>query len=87
LSYGEAHRVALAAALAPRPRLLLLDEPFSGLDFGLRARLLRILAEVSERQGAAVILASHDAEPYGRWAHQVIRLGAGTHRPDGEPDA
>ncbi|MDG2479365.1 MAG: ABC transporter ATP-binding protein, partial [Alphaproteobacteria bacterium] len=62
LSGGEQQRVALARALAPKPRVLLLDEPFSGLDVRLREEVrdqtLRILREV----GAAALVVTHDAE-------------------------
>ena len=62
LSGGEQQRVALARALAPRPSLLLLDEPFSNLDRRLgdrvRARTLALLREL----GAAAILVTHDPE-------------------------
>ncbi len=61
LSRGTAQRVSLARALLHQPSLLLLDEPFAGLDGGARDRLLRLLAEARER-GAAVLVATHDLE-------------------------
>lgn len=59
LSGGEQQRVALARAIAVRPRLLLLDEPFSGLDMVLRNSLLQILHNLSSRAGIAILLVSH----------------------------
>jgi molybdate transport system ATP-binding protein len=60
LSGGERQRVALARALAPRPRLLLLDEPLSALDAPLREALRGELRQLLERAGVPVILVTHD---------------------------
>ncbi|MBL5974164.1 MAG: ATP-binding cassette domain-containing protein [Candidatus Leucobacter sulfamidivorax] len=62
LSGGERQRVALARSLAPRPRLLLLDEPLSALDRGLRERLASELAVLLRRAGTTAILVTHDEE-------------------------
>ena len=60
LSGGQQQRVALARALAPRPDLLLLDEPFSNLDTGLRERLSLELRDILKASGATVVLVTHD---------------------------
>lgn len=60
LSGGEQRRVALARALAPRPRLVLLDEPFSGLDPNLRAETRQAVLEALGREGATGVLVTHD---------------------------
>ena len=60
LSGGQQQRVALARALAPRPELLLLDEPFSNLDTGLRERLSQELRDIIKASGATAILVTHD---------------------------
>ncbi len=60
LSRGTAQRAALARALLHRPGLLLLDEPFSGLDRASRERLARRIREAREERGVALILATHD---------------------------
>ncbi|MEP6561074.1 MAG: ABC transporter ATP-binding protein, partial [Nakamurella sp.] len=60
LSGGEAQRVALARALAPRPRLLLLDEPLAALDRTLRERLLTDLREVLTSTGTTAVFVTHD---------------------------
>ena len=60
LSGGEQQRVALARALAPRPRLVLLDEPFSALDAFLRAGTRRAVADALAQAGASALLVTHD---------------------------
>jgi iron(III) transport system ATP-binding protein len=60
LSGGQQQRVALARALAPRPELLLLDEPFSGLDVDLRERLSLEVRDVLKRFGTTAVLVTHD---------------------------
>lgn len=60
LSGGQQQRVALARALAPRPRLLLLDEPFSNLDVDLRERLSLEVREIIKAAGSTAILVTHD---------------------------
>jgi len=60
LSGGQQQRVALARALAPRPRLILLDEPFSSLDSDLRERISLEVRDVLKRTGTTAILVTHD---------------------------
>ncbi|HMN19795.1 MAG TPA: ABC transporter ATP-binding protein [Ottowia sp.] len=60
LSGGQQQRVALARAMAPRPRLLLLDEPFSNLDADLRERLAHELRAILKAAGATVLFVTHD---------------------------
>lgn len=60
LSGGQQQRVALARALAPRPRLLLLDEPFSNLDVDLRERLAHEVRAILKQAGATALLVTHD---------------------------
>ncbi len=60
LSGGQQQRVAIARALAPRPNILLLDEPFSNLDVELREHLARGLREVLKQAGVTVIMVSHN---------------------------
>jgi iron(III) transport system ATP-binding protein len=62
LSGGQQQRVALARALAPRPRLLLLDEPFSSLDVDLREHLAHELRGILKRAGATALLVTHDQQ-------------------------
>ena len=60
LSGGQQQRVALARALAPRPRLLLLDEPFSNLDVDLRERLAHEVRGILKSAGATALFVTHD---------------------------
>ena len=60
LSGGQQQRVALARALAPRPQLILLDEPFSNLDVDLRERLSLEVREILQRQNITAVLVTHD---------------------------
>lgn len=60
LSGGQQQRVALARALAPKPELLLLDEPFSNLDVSLREHLSMEVREILKNQGTTAILVTHD---------------------------
>lgn len=62
LSGGQQQRVALARALAPRPDLLLLDEPFSNLDISLRERLAQEVRDILKNQQITAILVTHDQE-------------------------
>jgi len=76
LSVGERQRAALAALLAGRPRLILLDEPTRGMDAETRQLLLRNLKQ-RRGQGACVVLASHDVELMASCAERVILLAEG----------
>lgn len=60
LSGGQQQRIALARALAPRPRLLLLDEPFSALDVDLRERLAHEVRALLKQMGTAALFVTHD---------------------------
>jgi len=77
LSFGEQHRVALASVIAPDPELILLDEPFAGLDPTQRLRLLKILAQLREERGTTIVIASHDPLPDLEWADRVVVMENG----------
>lgn len=62
LSGGQQQRIALARALAPRPRLLLLDEPFGSQDIELREMLAREVRDILKREGMTAILVTHDQQ-------------------------
>lgn len=78
LSGGERQRVALARSLAPRPRLLLLDEPFSALDRELRERLASETREILRETGTTAIMVTHDHAEAAAVADRVVRMRAGT---------
>ena len=77
LSLGEQHRVALASVMAMHPSLLLLDEPFAGIDFGERRRLLNTLTDYRNRWQTAVLIASHDDLPAVDWAERRLEMKGG----------
>jgi thiamine transport system ATP-binding protein len=74
LSGGEAKRVAVARALAAQPRLLLLDEPLSGLDPDLHDRLADQLVGILQRTGTTAIWVTHDRAEARRVADRTIEL-------------
>ncbi|MGH7040671.1 MAG: ABC transporter ATP-binding protein [Acetobacteraceae bacterium] len=77
LSGGEQQRVALARTLAPEPRLVLLDEPFSALDAGLRQDVRQTVASVLKRTGATAVLVTHDQAEALSMGDAVAVLRAG----------
>ncbi len=77
LSGGEQQRVALARALAPKSRLLMLDEPIGSLDRTLRDRLLVELRAVLQREGLTVLYVTHDQQEAFAIADRIVVLRAG----------
>jgi thiamine transport system ATP-binding protein len=76
LSGGEAQRVALARALAPRPRVLLMDEPFGALDRELHDRLVVEVHQMLKSLDITAVHVTHDPEEAAAIADEVIRLPA-----------
>jgi thiamine transport system ATP-binding protein len=87
LSGGEAQRVALARALAPRPRLLMLDEPLASLDRSLRDRLAGELPALLRAEGVAAIHVTHDQSEAFAVADRVAVVRAGAAVAVGRPAA
>ena len=77
LSGGEMRRAAIARALLPRPRLLLLDEPFAGLDEGRRQALIPYLLRMRDTLKTPMILVSHDDRDVSVLAQTVLTLDGG----------
>jgi iron(III) transport system ATP-binding protein len=77
ISGGQQQRVALARALAPRPELLLLDEPFSNLDVDLRERLSHEVRDIIRASGATAVLVTHDQREAFAMADEIGVLHAG----------
>ncbi|MFC1931032.1 ABC transporter ATP-binding protein [Chloroflexota bacterium] len=82
LSGGEKQRVALASVLAIQPKVLILDEPTRGMEYGLKAELMKFLHQYA-RQGNTVILVTHDVETVAEYADRVVLLGEGNIIVDG----
>lgn len=85
LSGGEQQRVALARAMAPRPRLLMLDEPLGALDRTLREQLMDELRRVLQQSGIPAIYVTHDQEEAFTFADKLIILHEGRVEQAGSP--
>ena len=78
-------RVAVARALAPRPEVILLDEPFSALDAGLRATVRDDVRRVLAEEGTTAVLVTHDQDEALSLADRVVVLRGGVVAQDGTP--
>ncbi len=85
LSGGEQQRVALIRALAPKPHLLLMDEPFSNLDRGLRARVRRETVALLRALGTTAIIVTHEAEEALSTGDRVVLMRSGQIVQSGSP--
>lgn len=85
LSGGQKQRVALARAMIRKPKILLLDEPFSALDMKMRAKLQEYLVQFHKEYGLTTLLVSHDASEISRMAQRVLVMENGKFSFDGEP--
>lgn len=77
MSGGQRQRVVIAIAFACRPKVLIADEPTTALDVTLQAQILRLIREMQERDGTAVMLISHDIGVIGAMASRVAVFYAG----------
>lgn len=71
LSGGEAKRVALARSLAPAPKVLLLDEPLTGLDRDLHDRLVQDVSEILKRSATTAVWVTHDQDEAAKVAQRI----------------
>jgi iron(III) transport system ATP-binding protein len=85
LSGGEQQRVALARALAPKPRVMLMDEPFSGLDNRLRDGIRDRTLDLLKEEGTAVLLVTHEPDEAMRMADEIALMRAGRIVQKGAP--
>ncbi len=85
LSGGEQQRVALARALAPRPRIMLMDEPFSGLDNRLRDGIRDETLAILKDEDAAVLLVTHEPDEAMRMADEIALMRGGKIVQQGAP--
>ena len=86
LSGGERQRIALARALAPEPRLLLLDEPFSNVDVSARPALRALVRDVAHSFGGATVLIAHEPLDALTLADRVTLLEGGRQTQTGTPE-
>lgn len=77
LSGGQQQRVALARAIAPRPKVLLLDEPFSNLDHDLIEHVRKELFSLIKNIGITTIIVTHNIEDVANQTDQIIRIESG----------
>ncbi len=85
LSGGQQQRVALLRALAPEPKVLLLDEPFSGLDVTMRAQIRAETLQVVKSTGVATLMVTHDPEEAMFMADRILVMNKGRIVQDGAP--
>jgi tungstate transport system ATP-binding protein len=85
LSGGEAQRVSLARAFAVRPRLILMDEPFSSLDLPTRIVLAEDLGRILHESGTAAIIATHDRIEALRVVDRLVVMDRGIVVQEGTP--
>jgi putative spermidine/putrescine transport system ATP-binding protein len=85
LSGGQQQRVALARALAPRPRMLLLDEPLSALDAKIRVSLRQQIREIQRELGITTIFVTHDQEEALSISDRIVVMNAGNVEQVGRP--
>jgi spermidine/putrescine transport system ATP-binding protein len=86
LSGGEQQRVAFARAIAPRPGLLMLDEPLGALDHSLREQLMEELRQMLQSTGIPTIYVTHDQEEAFKLADRLIMLHNGRIEQSGTPE-
>ena len=85
LSGGQQQRVALARALAPKPSVILLDEPYAGLDSRLRERIRDQMLHVLKASNAAALMVTHDAEEAMFMSDRIVVLRDGNVVQTGRP--
>ena len=82
LSRGQRHRVAVASVLAMHPKILVLDEPTNGQDYGHTEKLMRLVREISKK-GTTVVIISHDMKLIAKYCDRILVLRKGEILMDG----
>jgi ABC-type multidrug transport system ATPase subunit len=77
LSGGQKQRVLIARALMVNPRIMILDEPLSGVDEESRRSIAELLTKLTREEGLAVFFSSHDLEMVQRVADSIVRIDKG----------
>ena len=85
LSGGQLQRISLARALIKNPVMLLLDEPFSGIDPSLRGELRQLIRQVHEIYGCTMVFVTHDIQDAYSLADKILLLDAGKIQAIGTP--
>ncbi len=85
LSGGQQQRVAIARSLILRPRVLLMDEPFSDLDGETRGKVRNEVRRILQEHGTAAIIVSHDAEDARHLGGRMVRMEQGRLLPENDP--
>ena len=80
ISGGQQQRVALARALAPKPGLILLDEPLSALDAKVRIRLRQELKQLQQQLGVTMVMVTHDQDEALSIADRIVVMNVGDRR-------
>ena len=83
LSFGERHRLAIATVLAIKPDIIILDEPFAGIDYRRSLQMLQTLRKLVE-EGHSIVLIAHDLQLIGEVADRVVVMKQGSIIRDGD---
>ena len=87
MSGGERQRVAVAMALAARPRIILLDEPTSHLDMNHRLEIVQLIEQINREQGMTILMIGHDLNLAAEYFPRLVLLQEGRIAADGPPEA
>lgn len=85
-SHGNKQKIGVAAALMARPEIIILDEPFNGLDPSTQLRLIRILNDLKKNKGTTLLISSHDLNHVTEVCDRIVILEKGVIRYDLEKD-
>jgi len=84
LSRGERQRVALASVITVQPKILILDEPTTGLDYKECCQIMDIISDMNEKNGTTIVMVCHDMEVVSDYARRALVLSGGRLLADGK---